>query len=357
MFVDLTKNPERFTGYSGGSAGRIWKSIYDENCFGVPGKVSGSPTQLASSSGVGVSADTSLYPAASQAFASFLSAMQPGQQREITDEEDEGGVCLEKRVFYRIVSGLHASISIHICNEFLDKETGVWGPNEKCFRFRIANYPDRLQNLYFDYVLFLRALARVGEQAAQQTDFRVTSDGNEIDDEPSQLAFSRLLRSARQLTPVFDEKTMFSGPDAAGLRDEVKHRFRNITTIMDCVGCDKCRLWGKLQTSGVATALKILFAYDEQQQSQEQDDAAGTHHSLKRSELVALVNTANRFAESLKAVERFRAMYQRTLGAVARGRAEDEAGAGPGQAEDVSAGMQPPEPPGRTDTRTLHDDL
>lgn len=29
---------------------------------------------------------------------------------------------------------------------------------------------------------------------------------------------------------------------------------------MDCVGCDKCRLWGKLQTHGMGTALKILFS-------------------------------------------------------------------------------------------------
>lgn len=32
---------------------------------------------------------------------------------------------------------------------------------------------------------------------------------------------------------------------------------------MDCVGCDKCRLWGKVQTSGLGTALKILFELDE----------------------------------------------------------------------------------------------
>jgi len=32
---------------------------------------------------------------------------------------------------------------------------------------------------------------------------------------------------------------------------------------MDCVGCDKCRLWGKVQTTGVATALKVLFELDE----------------------------------------------------------------------------------------------
>lgn len=32
---------------------------------------------------------------------------------------------------------------------------------------------------------------------------------------------------------------------------------------MDCVACDKCRLWGKVQTTGLGTALKILFELDE----------------------------------------------------------------------------------------------
>lgn len=32
-YVDLTLNPERFTGYKGKSAHRIWNSIYMENCF------------------------------------------------------------------------------------------------------------------------------------------------------------------------------------------------------------------------------------------------------------------------------------------------------------------------------------
>jgi ERO1-like protein beta len=36
------------------------------------------------------------------------------------------GECLEKRVYYKIISGLHASISTHICNEYLDKSTGEY---------------------------------------------------------------------------------------------------------------------------------------------------------------------------------------------------------------------------------------
>ena len=30
-------------------------------------------------------------------------------------------------------------------------------------------------------------------------------------------------------------------------QEDFKIHFRNISRIIDCVGCDKCRLWGKLQ--------------------------------------------------------------------------------------------------------------
>lgn len=33
QYVDLLLNPERFTGYKGESAQRIWRTIYEENCF------------------------------------------------------------------------------------------------------------------------------------------------------------------------------------------------------------------------------------------------------------------------------------------------------------------------------------
>lgn len=32
-YVDLLLNPERYTGYKGHSAHRIWRNIYMENCF------------------------------------------------------------------------------------------------------------------------------------------------------------------------------------------------------------------------------------------------------------------------------------------------------------------------------------
>jgi hypothetical protein len=75
-------------------------------------------------------------------------------------EGDE--ICLEKRVYYRLISGLHSSISIHICDEWFDRETGLWGPNLNCFVNRIGAHPERLQNVYFTYALLLRAIKKFG---------------------------------------------------------------------------------------------------------------------------------------------------------------------------------------------------
>lgn len=47
------------------------------------------------------------------------------------------------------------------------------------------------------------------------------------------------------------------------MKIEVKNSFRNISRIMECVSCEKCKLWGRIQTTGLGTALKVLFSYDE----------------------------------------------------------------------------------------------
>jgi hypothetical protein len=33
------------------------------------------------------------------------------------------------------------------------------------------------------------------------------------------------------------------------VKAEFREHFKNITRVMDCVSCDKCKLWGKLQVS------------------------------------------------------------------------------------------------------------
>ena len=92
---------------------------------------------------------------------------------------------------------------------------------------------------------------------------------------------------------------MFHDPViGADLKEDFRQRFRNVSRLMDCVGCDKCRLWGKLQTVGYGTALKVLFEYDELKN--------GENPPLKRTELVALVNTLDRVSSSLTALGNLR---------------------------------------------------
>jgi hypothetical protein len=40
---------------------------------------------------------------------------------------------------------------------------------------------------------------------------------------------------------------------------EIQTKFYNISKILDCISCEKCRLNGKVQIRGLGTALKILF--------------------------------------------------------------------------------------------------
>ena len=80
--------------------------------------------------------------------------------------------------------------------------------------------------------------------------------------------------------------------DLPKLRQEFFLKFHNISRIMDCVGCEKCRLWGKLQVLGLGTAIKILLGMPE-------DKKEGRLY-FQRNEVIALINTAHQLAKSIK---------------------------------------------------------
>lgn len=303
-YVDLLSNPERFTGYAGSSASRVWKAIYEENCFTKIAFID--PSRPKDQGGSGFAPLSGGSPATSFGLPSFPSSLDPskGLLGSLAGPRDGGDeVCLEKRVFYRLISGLHASISIHICDDYLDQRTGTWAPNLECFITRIGEHPERLQNVYFTYVVLLRALAKSGPQL-------VRTIGATVGDTATVDKFEHLLRLAQGCPTTFDEGSMFSGPEAAVLKSEFKEHFRNVSRIMDCVGCDKCRLWGKLQVTGLGTALKLLFSYDDLEKTAPggvlSDAAQETGFALSRSEVVAFINTLHRLSESLGAVEKFR---------------------------------------------------
>ncbi|CAK9151809.1 unnamed protein product [Ilex paraguariensis] len=242
-YVNLQLNPERYTGYTGPSARRIWDAIYSENC----------------------------------------------------PKYSTGEACQEKKVLYKLISGLHSSISIHIGADYLlDETTNLWGNNLELMYGRVLGYPDRVRNLYFTFLFVLRAVTKAAdylEQAEYDT-------GNHEEDLKAQSLMRQLLYNPKlqAACPLpFDEAKLWHGQSEPELRQQIQKQFRNISALMDCVGCEKCRLWGKLQVLGLGTALKILFSVN------------GQNHphqplQLQRNEVIALVNLLSRLSESVKFV-------------------------------------------------------
>lgn len=114
------------------------------------------------------------------------------------------------------------------------------------------------------------------------------------------VASSPILASTCNLP--FDLGRMWKGEQGPQLKQELQSHFQNITSIMDCVGCEKCKLWGKLQFLGVATALKILFASDDCfAEGGRPVPPKQMLESLKleRNEVIALVNLLTKLSHSV----------------------------------------------------------
>jgi len=107
--VNLLKNPEGYTGYTGPSAEKVWSAIHSQNCF----------------------------------------------QKGDTDSDDlYCSLTPEQRLYNRFISGLHSSISLHIAHSYcleMDPyntwECRMWGPNDAVAYDRVLDHPDRVENL------------------------------------------------------------------------------------------------------------------------------------------------------------------------------------------------------------------
>ena len=104
QYVDLVANPERYTGYKGDEAHRVWAEVYGQNCF---------------------------------------------VEEAMRHYHNGGDHCTEERVLYRLMSGMHASISAHIAYHHpLGNGSDEWGPNLDVFAERFSGHPSRVENLY-----------------------------------------------------------------------------------------------------------------------------------------------------------------------------------------------------------------
>ena len=141
-YVNLQLNPERWTGYNGS---HVWSAIYEENCL----KSSGSVDDM----------------------------------------------CYEERVLYRLLSGMHASVNIHIALKAKTPKKGVvgredWSADPGRFAAHYGQHPERLRNLHFSFVVLLRALRKAAPTLGVM-DLSLGQDG--VEDARTRALMRRLL--------------------------------------------------------------------------------------------------------------------------------------------------------------------
>jgi Endoplasmic Reticulum Oxidoreductin 1 (ERO1) len=259
-------------------------------------------------------------------------------------------------IYYRLMSGLQASISTHIAKEYCFPGE-LWGVNVPLYVRAVGSHEDRLTNMYFAYLFLLRAVTKAGDALIDYP----YNTGNSTDDSMVKALIKDLVSSSipasstdragyrealigwRSVTDEhgykavdecrngFDESVLFQvsthdqGPQYWHELEEkhqllnefrnryaislalhsiacvsaniyfqiflISFRFRNITRIMDCVTCEKCRVWGKLQILGLGTAIKVLLTTEEE---------LASGKVLNRQEIIALINCLNQFSKSIE---------------------------------------------------------
>lgn len=248
-FVDLRINPERHTGFSGEPSRRIWRLMYE------------------------------------------FSERNKNQTGDF---------------LFCAVSGLQSSINVHIVSQYRWEIPGLpFGPIFGGFGRNVSEFlrrfhpemtsgqgPTWLKNLYFVYLLELKALVKVASQLRQYPFYT----GDPIQDQKTQAQVRKLTEHLEKF-PDFLEDVDVAG--VAGTKLQLD--FLNMSRVMDCVECEKCKLWGKLQVAGLGTALKIL--------------SAGSHYSrwsppniyvhLSRNEIVSLFNAFGRLSTSIHQLKNF----------------------------------------------------
>lgn len=245
-YVDLLQNPEGNTGYSGPGASNVWRAIFQENCL-------------------------------------------PFEKKE-----DCHAFKLPRILF----SGLHTSILLHVATNFFRDEklnssnrvAGLYNnpnisflPNCNMFLSRIASQDEYLENLKILYLFVLKSIQLSRESFLYDLSSYNSGDNHEetVEDRKLKDHLLRLFEMEPVASNCLQEK-LLSENAPANTRGEIIFLLSNVTRLMDCVECQKCRIWGKLETKGLATALNIVF------------DQNTT--MLNRAEKVSLINLAKQLS-------------------------------------------------------------
>ena len=155
-------------------------------------------------------------------------------------------------------------------------------------------HKDKIDNLFFLYSLILKA-ANKAVPFLLEYDY---SSGNNTEDQMTlniiKELFRHELKNFDEIENTFkDSYVKFENFIYSNMISELIIRFRNISSIIDCVTCSKCRMHAKLEVFGIATMLKIMFAKNNEELKQ----------SMSRNELVSFINLFAKLSKSVNNVK------------------------------------------------------
>lgn len=229
IFVNLDKNLESMTYFNGS---HIWDAIYHENC---------------------------------------LSYRKKNQ-------------CKEDHILYKLISGVHANVNMHISHFDHDENGAELPPNYERYFKNVGSHQERISNMYYTYSFVLKA---VNHLSGKVDGFSYLSDNPRVNQQVKEQLNSLIDISIKTWEEPFQENNMLELTSKEQFISNIKPVFYNITRILDCVTCEKWRLHGKLQFTGLTAVMKIMFG-------------RGNEAKLTRNEMVGLINLMAKLSNSLK---------------------------------------------------------
>ena len=117
--------------------------------------------------------------------------------------------------------------------------------------------------------------------------FTYTSASPILNEEMKSQLSDLIDKSTKTWQQPFQEKNLLEMMTESQFINTIKPVFYNITRILDWVTCEKWRLHGKLQFTGMTAVMKIMFG-------------RGNESNLTRNEMVGLINLLAKLSNSLK---------------------------------------------------------
>ena len=237
-YINLLKNPEGYTGYRGA---HIWKAIFKENCY----------------------------------------------------SEIYSSLCVEDKIFSNIFMGWLVNTNFQIGCNFRNRETNDTYINVSYVTNKFLYHKDKIDYLFFLYSLMLKAVNKAVPFLIEYN----YSSGNKTEDKMTTKIIKEIFRYELQDMDLIEDSfkdayVYFENFISSNKISELIIRFRNISSIIDCVTCSKCRMHAKLEVFGIATMLKIMFASSNEELKK----------SMSRNELVSFINLFAKLSKSVSNV-------------------------------------------------------